>query len=162
MIDHVRLGTITIADSSRGMGLRIVAGKGSGKSRLIGRTVVFQDFVRRVPTLVIDPTQALINNVLDKILRLPPNVQQAAYKRIRYINLAGELDSEGRMRVVPFPILYKARSPFDAAQRFPDVMERIDPALRSAPMLGIDVFAPEKRTRCAGEIWTHRNRLSLV
>lgn len=140
MFDHVRLGTVRIPDASRGMGIRIVAGKGSGKSRLIGRTVVFQDFVRRVPTLVIDPTQALINNVLDKMLRLPSNVQQVAYQRIRYINLAGEVDTKGFMRVVPFPILYKARSPFDAAQRFPDVMERIDPALRSAPMLGIEAL----------------------
>ncbi len=140
MFDYVRLGSRDIPDRSRGMGIRVVAGKGSGKSRLIGRTVVFQDFVRRVPTLVIDPTQSLINNALDKVLRLPPHVQQAAYKRIRYINLAGEADSNGAMRVVPFPLLYKARSPFDAAQRFPDVMERIDPALRSAPMLGIEAL----------------------
>ncbi len=138
--DYISLGGTRIPDSSRGMGIRVVAGKGSGKSRLIGRTLVFQDFIRRVPTLVIDPTQSLINNVLDKILRLPPHVQKVAYKRIRYINLAGEVDTKGVMRVVPFPLLYKARSPYDAAQRFPDVMERIDPALRSAPMLGIEAL----------------------
>lgn len=138
--NYVKLGDIEIPDSSRGMGLRCVAGKGSGKSRLIGRTLVFQDFARRKPTIVIDPTQTLINNVLDKILRLPPEVQRKAYQRIRYINLAGEVDTTGMMRVVPFPILYKARSPYDAAQRFPDVMERIDPALRSAPMLGIEAL----------------------
>ena len=118
----------------------MVAGKGSGKSRLIGRTLVVQDFAKRIPTLVIDPTGVLINNVLDKIIRMPPPVAQVALKRIRYINLAGEHDPQGITRIMPFPILYHARTPFDAAQRFPDVIERIDPDLRSAPMLGIEAL----------------------
>lgn len=139
-IGHISLGGTKIYDSSRGMGVRVVAGKGSGKSRLIGRTLVFQDFARRIPTIVIDPTQSLLNNVLDKVLRLPIHVQKEAYKRIRYVNLTGQEDTKGVMRVVPFPLLYKARTPFEAAQRFTDVIERADPFLRGAPMLGIEAL----------------------
>ena len=37
------------------MGTHIVAGKGSGKSRLMGRIIAFLDFLQGVPTVIFDP-----------------------------------------------------------------------------------------------------------
>jgi len=37
-----------LPDRSRSMGIHIMAGKGSGKSRLMGRGITWQDFLRGI------------------------------------------------------------------------------------------------------------------
>ena len=44
-----------LPDESRSMGIHIMAGKGSGKSRLMGRLIAWLDFVRGVPQVIVDP-----------------------------------------------------------------------------------------------------------
>lgn len=64
-----------LPDSSRSMGIHIMAGKGSGKSRLMGRIIAWLDFIRGVPQVIFDPHGPTIDNFLDKLLRLPPELQ---------------------------------------------------------------------------------------
>ena len=64
-------------DKVRNMGLYLVASKGSGKSRAMGRWLVKQDCLRGIPQVVLDPVGGTIDNLLDCLSRLPAE-QQAA------------------------------------------------------------------------------------
>jgi len=119
------------------MGIHIMAGKGSGKSRLMGRVIGWQDFARGVPLVIFDPMGSTIDNLLDKITRLPPPVQRKLWQRVRYVDMSGR---EGY--VVPFPLYYRLgrESHFEIAGRFVDVVRKIDPHLEKAPILGLNAF----------------------
>jgi hypothetical protein len=129
-----------LADAGRSMGTLCCATRGTGKSRLLGRALVFQDIVRGVPTVVLDPVGGLIDNAIDKLTRLPEAAQRALWPRVRYVNMAGEAG-----RVVPWPIYSRAaadESLFSIAQRFVDVIRRADPALATASIQGFNRLAP--------------------
>ena len=122
-----------IADSALKNGIHIVGGPGSGKSRLMGRVIGWQPFMRGKPVVVLDPTGGIVANIVDKISRLPLEQRRRLWPRIVYID-AGATDY-----VVPSP-LYTRRCAtetlFAAANRFPAVLKRQDPQLQSAPILG--------------------------
>lgn len=122
------------------MGISAWATKGAGKSRALGRLIAWQDFYRGIPLVMFDPIGAAIDHVLDKLLQLPPAERLAAEERVRYVRVAGQ---DGL--VVPFPILYSAAENerfSDIAQRYPAVLERLDPALRSTSVQGMNALAP--------------------
>ncbi|MGI8961521.1 MAG: hypothetical protein ACR2IV_17525 [Bryobacteraceae bacterium] len=133
---------IYLSPKARAMGVRISATKGTGKSRLSGRIIVYGDFLQGIPTLVIDPVGGLIADVLDKISRCPKDVQRELWKRIRYVDMAGLAGEDGEQRVIPFPVYNQEydESPFVIANRYIDVIARIDPALANAPLLGLNAF----------------------
>lgn len=89
---------ITLRDDTRSMGIHIQAGRGSGKSRMMGRVIGWQDFVRGVPLVIFDPMGSTIDNLLDKISRLRAKNQIAirAPWRIKYVDMAGG------QHIVPF------------------------------------------------------------
>lgn len=122
-----------LPDRARSMGIRIMAGKGSGKSRLMGRGICWPDFVRGVPTVVIDPNGPTIDNFLDKLVRLPREYQRLLGRRIRYVDMAGTAT-----HVVPFPLYYRLPGDrlYDVAQRYLEVIRKLDPSLQSASILG--------------------------
>lgn len=124
---------LSVADSARAMGINIMAGKGSGKSRLMGRSIAFQDFIRGVPLVIIDPVGGTIDNFLDKILWLPEAYQRPAWSRIRYIDPAGSAGA-----VVPLPLYYRLgqESLYTIAQRYLEVVRKIDPHLQTASIMG--------------------------
>ena len=126
---------LKLPDAGRAGGTLVLGSRGSGKSRLVGRSVVFQDFLRGIPTIIFDPIGGTIANALDKVLRLDATTQQHAWQRIRYIDMAGT-----KTHVVPFPLLYPATSPYYAAQRPVELFRRIDPALASASVLGFNAL----------------------
>jgi hypothetical protein len=64
-LQHAR----TLPASARVMGLYLLAARGTGKSRLLGRLIAMQDFLAGIPQCVIDPTSATIDNFLDKVAR---------------------------------------------------------------------------------------------
>src|SRR5437660_1166359 len=64
-----------LSDDARSMGIRLAAGKGSGKSTFMGRLLAWLDFIRGVPTVIFDPHGPTIDNFLDKVVRLPPELQ---------------------------------------------------------------------------------------
>lgn len=125
---------LRIPDGLRNKGIHCLASRGSGKSRLIGRELAFKDFYRGVATVLIDNGDA-IDNVLDKITRLPESERKKLWPRVRYINMAGMGDY-----IVPFPLYYRLgqESDFAVAERLMEVIRRIDPALQNAPIQGMN------------------------
>src|SRR4051794_25329137 len=66
---------------SRGMGIFFCATRGTGKSRAIGRCIAYGDLMADVPLVVIDPVGGTIDNLLDKVRRLPPEEQRKIWPR---------------------------------------------------------------------------------
>jgi hypothetical protein len=126
-----------LPESHRDLGIHIMAGKGSGKSRLMGRAIAWQDFRNGHPLVILDPVGATIDNFLDKLIRLSRKEQlrRGVPDRITYVDMSGQGE-----RVVPFPLYYRLgdESLFEVAQRYPQVLAKIDPHLASAPILGLN------------------------
>jgi hypothetical protein len=126
--------------AARGMGTFIAAPPGSGKSRLIGRRLAWRDFINKIPLVVKDPTGGATDNFLDKIRREPSRKKQEEYwKRVRYVPMNGY-----QGHVVPWPIYYEAwegESFSSQAQRFVEVITRVDPNLQTAPMQGLNALS---------------------
>src|SRR5512134_3466971 len=121
------------------MGLFVLATRGAGKSRLLGRLVAYQDLLRGVPLVVLDPIGGLIDNLLDKLTYLPVELQRRIWPRLRYVNLAGQ---DGR--VLPWPIYPRAGGSdlYERSQPLVDVLRRADPALATASIQGLNRLAP--------------------
>ena len=124
---------VWLPDTSRSMGIHIMAGKGSGKSRMMGRMIAWLDFVRGVPQVIFDPHGPTIDNFLDKIIRLPPVLQVKAWSRVIYVDMSGKTGY-----VVPFPLYYQIgnEGPYEISQRFLNVVRKIDPFLQTASVEG--------------------------
>lgn len=122
-----------LSDAALKNGIHIVAGPGAGKSRLIGRALGWQQMTRRKPQVILDPTGGVVDNLLDKIVRLPIALRRKLWPRIVYVDM-GATDY-----IVPSPLYYQI-SPTDTlfaiANRFPSLLKRLDPDLASAPILG--------------------------
>lgn len=114
------------------LGCHIVGGPGSGKSRLLGRIIGWQAFVRRHPMVILDPSGGIVQNIVDKIERLAPADRKRIWPLIRYVDV-GATDY-----IVPTPLYTRLGNDtlFAIANRFPAVLKRQDPHLQSAPILG--------------------------
>jgi len=122
-----------LPDTSRNMGIHVMAGRGSGKSRLMGRGIAWLDFIRNIPLVILDPAGPTIDNLLDKILRLPQDLQEKLWKRVVYVDMSAQGE-----RVVPFPVYFRFghESSFEVSQRFLDTIRSIDPYLMTASIQG--------------------------
>jgi len=122
-----------LSDSALKNGMHIVAGPGAGKSRLMGRLIVWQHLLRHKPQVILDPTGGVVDNLLDKIIRLPVEVRRQLWPQLLYVDV-GATDF-----IVPSPLYYKVSqqdTSFAVANRFPGLLKRLDPDLASAPILG--------------------------
>ena len=121
------------SSEARRLGIRIAAGRGSGKSWLMGRLIAFLDFIRGVPTVILDPHGGTIDNFLDRMMLLPRQAQQKLWKRVIYVDMSGHWGY-----VVPIPLYYQMgnESWFETSQRFLDVIYKQDPFLQSASVQG--------------------------
>lgn len=126
-----------LPDYVRSMGIHLMAGRGAGKSRLLGRIIAWLDFVRGVPLVIIDPIGGCIDNLLDRIVRLPGSVQESLWERIIYVDFSG---SEGF--VTPFPIYYRmgTESLYTVSHRYIELIRRLNPELDAAPLLGLNAI----------------------
>ena len=124
---------IHVPDSARGMGIYLRAGKGSGKSRLMGRIIAWQDFLRGTAQVVLDPNGPTIDNFLDKVHRLPPERQATLWPRICYVDMSAK-----HGHVVPWPLYTDTpqETLYESAQHFLEVIKRLDPHLTAAPIMG--------------------------
>jgi hypothetical protein len=115
------------------MGIHIQAGKGSGKSRLMGRILAWLDFLRGIPVIIFDPHGQTIDNFLDKIIRTPPEYQPQLWSRVHYVDMSGSGDL-----VCPFPLYYRLgeESLYEISQRPLDTIRKIDPHLQTASIEG--------------------------
>jgi hypothetical protein len=134
----VTLPRQTISRSSRSMGIYLLAGRGTGKSRLLGRQIALEDFLAGIPQCVIDPVGATIDNFLDTVLwflqRLPASQHPYVLQRIRYVDMSGK----GGV-IVPFPLYYQLgseRSLLEIAERYLQVIIKSNPDLFHAQVFG--------------------------
>ncbi len=133
----------------------IICGPGAGKSRFIGRVLAYHDFIQGTPQIVIDPTGVSSQNIVDKVNRIAPDFEQRWWQQyhqplppewVRYIEVQLEQLTE-RIQYVDmngqggFPLYYRLahdESLFDMAQRFIEVIRRLDPALETASVEGMN------------------------
>lgn len=115
----------------RHFGTHVVAGIGSGKSYFLGSVLLMDNLEKGVPTILFD-TGDTTHYFFKSLLSKAENTKYA--KRIVWAALPG-LD----FAVLPFPLYYKAEedeSAFTTSQRFPEVLQKIDPELSQAPVQG--------------------------
>jgi hypothetical protein len=124
---------------SRGMGRRIAAAPGAGKTRLAARLLIIFDMLCNLPVVAIDPNGALSNDVLDVIDRMPAWLRKRFEQRLVYINVGGQRIGQ-RTYVHTFPFLYTSASgtetAYTKAHRFLDVLAKTDPDQARAPVMG--------------------------
>lgn len=117
----------------RNMGIYLAASKGAGKSRQLGRWLAKQDCLRGIPQVILDPVGGTIDNLLDCLMRLPPEQQQIIWPRILYMDM-GATDY-----VVSMPLYYQLSeqdSLYQISQRYLDVVRLLDPYLQTAAVEG--------------------------
>lgn len=121
----------------RQLGIHIVSGKGTGKSRFIGRCIAFNDLREYIPTVIIDPVGQLANNFIDQVIRLPEEDQDNYWRHIRYIDLGGRAG-----HIMPMPFYYRMGNEghTEASHRILDFIERLDPNLDIAPIQGMNAI----------------------
>jgi hypothetical protein len=120
------------------MGILMIAGRGTGKSRLLGRKIATQDFFAGFPQVIFDPIGATIDNFLDKVLwflsDFPQLERDPVWERIVYVDMSGK---DGV--VVPFPLYYRLgteRSLLEIAERYLQTIIKSNPDLFHAQVLG--------------------------
>jgi hypothetical protein len=52
----------SLSRSSRSMGIYLLAGRGTGKSRMLGRKIAMQDFLAGFPQVIFDPVGGTVDN----------------------------------------------------------------------------------------------------
>lgn len=125
-------------DDLRNLGMYVIAYKGTGKSRLIGRHICLADLRRGIPQLVIDGLGGLIANVLDAVMRLPAPQRREALSRLVYFDMSGKLTG----RVCPMPLFYRlgGESWNDIGSRPLNTTISLDSYMRQAPIMGANQF----------------------
>jgi hypothetical protein len=129
---------LALSPSARLMALYILAPSRSGKSRMMGRGIVWSDFYWEIPQIVIDATGiGTIDNFLDKFITrlqyVPKSQDKRFLQRIKYVNMASP------DYIVPFPLLYQTgfeRSLLHIAERYVNVIRMSHPALLRAEVQG--------------------------
>lgn len=142
-----------MSDAALKQGTHVVAGVGVGKSRGLGRIFAWQQLIRGKPAVILDPTGSVTDNLFAKILRLSPADQEQLWPRILYCCPGS------KQYVVPTPLYYQVNaneSLAESASRLPYVFKIQDPALSSAPILGLNPLV-ECATH-AGKIAKAKNR----
>lgn len=138
-----------MCSSARLNGWHVIGGPGSGKSRVTGRFIGWSDFMHGLPLVMFDPTGSIIDNFLDKLIRLPYLLQDQLHLRLPdtfYEQLWARImyvDMSAKDYIVPFPLYYRQtpeESLYVTAQRFLDVVRRIDVALQDAPIEGFNAL----------------------
>jgi hypothetical protein len=128
----------TLPASARVMGLYVLAGRGTGKSRLLGRKIAFGDFLAGIPQVIFDPVGATIDNFLDKVTWFlydyPQLAQDPIWDRIIYVDMSGKDGS-----IVPWPLYYRLgteRSLLEIAERYLQTIIKSNPDLFRAQVMG--------------------------
>jgi hypothetical protein len=129
---------LTITRNARSMGVYFLVGRGTGKSRMLGRKIAMQDFLAGFPQVIFDPIGATIDNFLDKVTRflqhIPASQRDLFWDRITYVDMSGK----GGF-ITPFPLYYtlgSERSLLEIAERYLQVIIKSNPALFQAQVLG--------------------------
>ena len=127
-----------LSRSARSMGIYLLAGRGTGKSRLMGRKIAMQDYLAGFPQVIFDPVGATIDNFLDAMTGflqyIPADERHLFWDRIVYVDMSGK---DGI--VVPFPLYYRLgteRSLLESSRRYLQTIIKSNPDLFHAQVLG--------------------------
>lgn len=146
-----------LSSSGRFNPLTIMAGPGSGKSRFMGRVVVWHDLVTGRPQVVVDPMKGTIVNVIDKCNRwaqdferrfwetykrplTPEWIRTVEHQRQQLASRVAYVDMNGQGS---FPFYYRLNEDeelFESSQRIVEVFRRMDPALETASIEGFNAL----------------------
>jgi hypothetical protein len=124
-----------LTNSAGLMGTFMASGKGTGKSRGVVRDLVWKRFLRGIGQVYLDPVGAGALNFVDKLLRfsarLPRHSQKQLWQRVRVLRFSGQ-------NLPGFPLYFRLgqESLYEMAQRFLDVVRRLDPHLQTASVEG--------------------------
>jgi hypothetical protein len=80
----------------------------------------------------------VVDNFFDKLMRLPREHQEQLWRRVLYVDMSGKGGY-----TVSFPLYYRLSSHdslYDMAQRYIEVVERLDPYLRTASVQGLNAI----------------------
>jgi hypothetical protein len=129
---------LSLSPSARLMALYVLAASRTGKSRLLGRGIVWSDYYYEIPQIVFDATGiGTIDNFLDKLITRLQYVEKSQDKRflrrIKYVNMASP------DYITPFPLLYQTgseRSLLQIAERYLNVIRISYPQLLEAQVQG--------------------------
>jgi hypothetical protein len=128
----------SLSRSSRSMGIYLLAGRGTGKSRLLGRKIAMQDYLAGFPQVIFDPVGATIDNFLDAVTGflqyIPADERSLFWDRITYVDMSGKSGS-----IVPWPLYYRLsteRSLLEIAERYLQTIIKSNPDLFHAQVLG--------------------------
>jgi hypothetical protein len=129
---------LSLSPSARLMALYLLAASRTGKSRFLGRGLVWSDYFFEIPSIVLDVTGiGTIDNFLDKLITrlqyVPKSQDKRFLRRIRYVNMASA------DYIVPFPLLYQTgheRSLLHIAERYINVIRMSYPQLLEAQVQG--------------------------
>lgn len=138
---------VVLPDEARCRGIHIEGGSGSGKSTSEA-LIALRDFCWGVPQVVFDPNGATVDYFLGNLAllvarlagtgQLSPEDQKRLWRRVRYVDMSGESGF-----VVPFPLYYRLgnESLKDIAWRYLEVILRVNPELKEAPIMGWNAIA---------------------
>jgi hypothetical protein len=122
-----------LSDEALRNSIHVMGGPGSGKSRLMGRGVGWLFFLRRIPTVIFDPTGGTIDNFLSKIIPLEEGNQRLLWPRVTYVDMGSP------EYIMPWPLYYRTSADdtlFAISNRYLEVIRRLDPYLQTASVEG--------------------------
>jgi hypothetical protein len=131
-----------IKNSARNMGVYVLGGRGTGKSRLLALVIALQDIFAHRPQVILDPLGTTGTYFLDKLVRictyLPKSERAKVWERIIYIDMGSKDFAVG------FPLYYglgKGQSLREIAERYLTVIRLSNPALINARLPAGLLFA---------------------
>jgi hypothetical protein len=100
----------------------------------MARWICLSDLLRGIPQIIIDGVGGLISNLLDAVMRLPPQQRREALSRLAYFDMSGKLTGH----VCPLPFFYRLddESWNDVGSRPLHTAISLDSHLRNAPIMG--------------------------
>jgi hypothetical protein len=128
----------TLPAEARVMGLYLLGASRTGKSRMLGRVIAWQDFLAEIGQIIFDPRGVTISNFLDKLLRFLqyiPEDQHASYwRRIKYVDVSGK---GGHITGLPlYYRLHPEETLAEISERFLLITLRSNPHLADAQYFG--------------------------
>jgi hypothetical protein len=132
----------TLPAEARVMGLYLLGASRTGKSRMLGRVISWQDFLDEIGQVIFDPRGVTISNFLDKLLRFlqyVPEDQHASYwRRIRYVEVSGKGGN-----ITGLPLYYRLtpeETLAEISERFLQLTLRSNPHMADAQYFGWPPF----------------------
>jgi hypothetical protein len=132
----------TLPPEARIMGVYLLGASRTGKSRMLGRVLAWQDFIDEIGQVIFDPRGVTISNFLDKLIRflqyIPPDQHDNYWRRIRLVDVSSKSGF-----VTGLPLYYRLtpeETLAEISERFLQLTLRSNPHLADAQYFGWPAF----------------------